>query len=93
MLRGGLLVGAITAALLLAADRGLIGLGLEPLSRLGLLMALGAVLLPLLTLLLARAIVPTEIGDALRHLLRRFPARLQAWIGPRVIAGATGGGR
>jgi len=92
MLRGGLLVGALTAALLFGADRGLTQLGLAPLFRLGLAIALGAVLLPLLTLLLARAIVPAEIGDALRHVLLRFPARIQAWIGPRVVACLAGGG-
>jgi hypothetical protein len=81
MLRGGLLVGALTAAVLFGADRGLAELGLAPLVRLGLAMALGAVLLPLLALLLVRVILPPEIKDVMQQMLARLPERVQRWLG------------
>lgn len=81
MLRGGLLVGALLAALLFGANHALTQLGLAPLFRLGLAMALGAALLPLLALLLMRVILPPELRDVLQQLVARLPLRVQGWLG------------
>jgi PST family polysaccharide transporter len=81
MARGGALVGVLTAALLFGADQGLTALGIAPLARLGLVIALGAVLLPTLAFLLMRAILPAELRDLVTQLLERLPPRLRGWLG------------
>jgi PST family polysaccharide transporter len=81
MARGGVLVGALTAGLLFGADRGFTALGLPPLPRLGLAIALGAILLPTLALLLMRAILPAELRDVVPQMLERLPPRVRGWLG------------
>jgi hypothetical protein len=81
MARGGALVGVLTAALLYGADQGFTALGIAPLARLALVIALGAVLLPTLAFLLMRAILPAELRDVVTQLLERLPPRLRGWLG------------
>jgi hypothetical protein len=92
MLRGGLLVGALVAAILYAADSLMIHIGVIPVYRLGAAVVLGAILMPFLVALLARSIVPAEINEVLWHVLQRFPKRVQVWFRPCIDAGVTGGG-
>jgi O-antigen/teichoic acid export membrane protein len=83
MLRGGLLVGALTSAVLYAADSLMTQVGMTPVYRLGVAVVLGAILVPLVATLLMRVILPTELGDVLRQVLGRFPVRVQAWLSRR----------
>lgn len=83
MLRGGLLVGALVSAVLYGADSLMTLVGMAPVLRLGAAVALGAVLMPLFAMLLARVILPPDVGDVLRLVLGRFPVRFQAWLSRR----------
>jgi O-antigen/teichoic acid export membrane protein len=93
MLRGGLLVGTATAALLFAADAAMAQVGLTAVARLCASIALGAALLPLLALLLAKVIVPRDIGAPIGHLLKRFPEPVRGYLERRVGGLAVAGER
>ncbi|MCZ7562808.1 MAG: lipopolysaccharide biosynthesis protein [Burkholderiales bacterium] len=84
MLRGGLLVGLLVAALLYGANAALDYAGAAPPVRLGAAVMLGAVLLPLLVLALMRVILPPQLAELMRALLGRSPPRIQAWLGRRL---------
>lgn len=83
MLRGGALVGCSTAAILYVANAGMAYVGLPPVYRLATAVLLGVVLLPSLTLLFMRIILPPELAGVIRGMLRRSPVRLQAWLSQR----------
>ncbi len=85
MLVGGLIVGSLVAAVLYAANVWLVRIGVPPIARLATAIIVGALLLPTVIVVLARAVIPSELSDILRNLVRRLPVRIQPWCESRIL--------
>ena len=92
MLRGGFIVGSLTAAVLYLIDTMLIGTGLGPIPRLVAALLLGALLAPTLIVLLVRVVVPVDLYDILPYLIKRLPAAAQSWLVARTTGNAQAPG-
>jgi lipopolysaccharide exporter len=88
MLVGGLIVGTLTAAALYLVNELLIGSGTGPIVRLATAMLFGALLLPALIVLLAKAVIPEDLHDVLGYLLQRLPAAARIWFVARMTGNA-----
>ncbi|MFN0306072.1 MAG: lipopolysaccharide biosynthesis protein [Burkholderiales bacterium] len=85
MLLGGLLVGILVAAVLYVTNVWLLRIGVPPIARLATAIIVGALLCPAVIVVLARAVIPSELSDILLNLVRRLPTRFQPWCESRIL--------